>query len=198
MPLFDMPLEAMRQYRPAREEPADFDAFWADTLAETRAHDLNAVFEPADFGLTTLDVYDVSFSGYNGDRIKGWYMRPRGARGPFARRRAIHRLFGGRGYPHEWLPIPSAGFASLVMDTRGQGSARRGDTPDVVGSHQPSVSGKMTQGILDPKDLLLPPPVQRCCARGRSDTQPRRCRLRPDRGRRRQPGRRLWPLPPPV
>ena len=81
MPLFDMPLEVMRQYRPAREEPDDFDQFWADTLAQTRSQELSPVFEPADFGLTTFDVYDVTFSGYNGDRIKGWYMRPRGAAG---------------------------------------------------------------------------------------------------------------------
>ena len=32
MPLLDMSLEEMRAYRPAREEPPDFDAFWADTL----------------------------------------------------------------------------------------------------------------------------------------------------------------------
>ena len=94
MPLFDMPLEELRQYRPPRQEPADFDAFWADTLAETRSRDLNAVFEPADFGLTTLDVYDVTYSGYNGDRIKGWYMRPRGTAEALPGRGAIHRLLG--------------------------------------------------------------------------------------------------------
>ena len=42
MPLFDMPLEELRKYRPPRAEPEDFDAFWADTLAATRSHDLNA------------------------------------------------------------------------------------------------------------------------------------------------------------
>ena len=149
MPLFDMPLEALRQYRPPREEPEDFDAFWADTLAETRSHALNAVFEPADFGLTTLDVYDVTFSGFNGDRIKGWYMRPRGVAQALPGVAQFIGYSGGRGYPHEWLPFPAAGFASLVMDTRGQGSARRGDTPDVVDAINPSVGGKMTQGILD-------------------------------------------------
>ena len=38
------------------------------------------------------------------------------------------------------------------MDTRGQGSARRGDTADMAGAINPSISGKMTQGILDPID----------------------------------------------
>ena len=152
MPLFDMPLEELRNYRPPRDEPADFDAFWSDTLAATRAHDLNAVFEPADFGLSAIAVYDVTFSGFNGDRIKGWYMTPRNATEPLPGVVQFIGYSGGRGYPHEWLLFPSAGFASLVMDTRGQGSARRGDTPDLPGAINPSISGKMTQGILDPQD----------------------------------------------
>ena len=30
--LFDLPLSELRAYKPEREEPADFDAFWAATL----------------------------------------------------------------------------------------------------------------------------------------------------------------------
>ena len=39
---------------------------------------------------------------------------------------------GGRGLPHEWLDWSAAGYAHLVMDTRGQGSngGRRGATAD--------------------------------------------------------------------
>lgn len=151
MPLFDMPLEDMRVYKPPRDEPDDFDAFWADTLAEARAHDLNAVFEPADFGLATLDVYDATFSGFNGQRIKGWYMRPSRSAGPLPALVEYIGYGGGRAFPIEWLPFPSAGFAYLVMDTRGQGSVwSRGDTPDAGSGAHPSAPGFMTQGILDP------------------------------------------------
>ncbi|MCY3916799.1 MAG: acetylxylan esterase [Chloroflexi bacterium] len=152
MPLFDMPLEDMRVYKPPRDEPDDFDAFWADTLAEARAHDLNAVFEPADFGLATLDVYDATFSGFNGQRIKGWYMRPSRSAGPLPALVEYIGYGGGRAFPIEWLPFPSAGFAYLVMDTRGQGSVwSRGDTPDAGSGANPSAPGFMTQGILDPQ-----------------------------------------------
>lgn len=151
MPLFDMPLEEMRAYKPARDEPDDFDAFWDQTLAEARSHELNAVFERADFGLATLDVYDATFSGFNGERIKGWYMRPRGADGPLPAVVEYIGYGGGRAFPIEWLPFPSAGFAYLVMDTRGQGSQwSRGDTPDNGSGVHPSAPGFMTQGILDP------------------------------------------------
>jgi cephalosporin-C deacetylase len=47
----------------------------------------------------------------------------------------------------------SLGYAHLVMDTRGQGSAwRSGDTPDVAeGGDSPQYPGFMTRGILDSK-----------------------------------------------
>ena len=151
MPLFDMPLEELRVYKPPRDEPEDFDAFWTDTLTEAREYDLNASFEPSDFGLTTVDVYDVTFSGFGGERIKGWYMAPSAASGPLPAVVEYIGYGGGRGYPLEWLAFPSAGFAYLVMDTRGQGSVwRRGDTADMPNGANPSLPGFMTQGILDP------------------------------------------------
>ena len=153
MPMLDMSLEEMREYRPAREEPEEFDSFWAETLEEARSHDLNAVFEPIASGFTTVDVFDVTFSGFNGDRIKGWYMLPHAAEGPLPGVVEYIGYGGGRGFPAEWLAFPSAGFAYLVMDTRGQGSVfRRGDTPDVPNGANPFVPGFMTQGILDPKN----------------------------------------------
>ena len=40
--LFDLPLAELRVYKPSREEPSDFDAFWAGTLADARSHALEA------------------------------------------------------------------------------------------------------------------------------------------------------------
>lgn len=41
-----MDLERLREYRPEPQEPADFDAFWAKTLADTARHDVDARFVP--------------------------------------------------------------------------------------------------------------------------------------------------------
>ena len=59
---------------------------------------------------------------------------------------------GGRGFPLDWLTWSSAGYAHLVMDTRGQGSAwLRGDTPDSeLEGGNPQFPGFMTRGILAP------------------------------------------------
>jgi cephalosporin-C deacetylase len=60
---------------------------------------------------------------------------------------------GGRGFVHDWLLWSSLGYAHLVMDTRGQGSAwRQGDTPDPEPpGANPHYPGFVTRGILDPQ-----------------------------------------------
>jgi len=157
--LFDLPLAELRVYKPAREEPSDFDAFWTDTLADARRHPLDARFEPVDAGLSTIDVFDLTFAGFGGQPIKGWFLTPRdAAASPFAKNGRLPCVVeyigygGGRGRPIDWLLPPSAGYAHLVMDTRGQGSTwRSGDTPDLVaGDATGQHPGFMTRGVLDP------------------------------------------------
>lgn len=152
MPMIDMPLDALYDYAPTVAEPSDFDAFWAQTLAEARQRPLNAQFDPVNVGLRTVQTFDVSFAGYGGQTIKGWLIAPHDAAAPLAGVVEFIGYGGGRGYPFNWLAWPSAGFAFMVMDTRGQGSAwQRGDTPDLPDGANPAYPGFMTQGILDPK-----------------------------------------------
>jgi cephalosporin-C deacetylase len=57
----------------------------------------------------------------------------------------------GRGLPHERLTWPVAGYAHLLMDSRGQaGQYGPGDTPDPHGA--PGGPWPTTWGILDPYD----------------------------------------------
>jgi cephalosporin-C deacetylase len=151
MAVFDLPLDELKTYRPPREEPQDFDAFWQRTLAEARQQPLEARFTPADSGLRLMEVFDVTFNGYGGQPVKAWLYLPR------QRGEALPCVVeyigygGGRGLPIEWLLWSSAGYAHLVMDTRGQGSSwRSGDTPDLEpdGSN-PQSPGFMTRGILN-------------------------------------------------
>ncbi len=152
--LVDMPLEELRTYRPARQEPPDFDAFWRETLGHARSFPLDARFDRVDYGLRAQECYDLTFNGYGGQPIKGWLLLPaealRAGRLPCVVEYIGYG--GGRGFPLDWLLWASAGYAHLVMDTRGQGSSwRQGDTPDPAAdgasAHYP---GFMTQGILRP------------------------------------------------
>ena len=153
MPAFDLPLDQLRDYRPERAEPADFDAFWAMTLAESRALATAPVFEPTDARLRTVQVFDVTFSGYGGQPIRGWLLAPRAPTGPLPTVVEYIGYGGGRSFPFQWLPWSSAGYAHLVVDTRGQGSAwSPGDTPDI--EDRPATGqypGFTTKGIDDPR-----------------------------------------------
>jgi cephalosporin-C deacetylase len=124
--LFDLPLSELRVYKPDREEPDDFDSFWAATLGDARSHSLAPQFEPVEVGLTTIDVADVTYAGFGGQPIKGWFLAPHDAAvSPFVRDGRLPCVVeyigygGGRGRPLDWLLPPSAGYAHLVMDVRG-------------------------------------------------------------------------------
>ena len=153
MPFLDLPLAELRAYRPAVAEPADFDEFWDRTLAEARALGGAPVLERFDAGLSTVEVWDVTFPGFGGAPVKAWFILPAGTTGRLPAVVEYNGYGGGRGLPHEHLAWPSAGYAYLFMDTRGQGSGwgSGGSTPDPVGSG-PSASGFMTRGIEHPDD----------------------------------------------
>ncbi len=150
--LYDLPLEQLKSYKPDRREPPDFTAFWTQTLADARRHPLDARFAPLNTGLKLVEAFDVTFSGFGGQPVKGWLMLPRARAGKLPLVVEYIGYGGGRGFVHDWLLWASAGYAHLVMDTRGQGSSWRvGDTPDVeTGGGNAQIPGFMTRGILDP------------------------------------------------
>jgi cephalosporin-C deacetylase len=148
---FDLPLAELRAYAPVLPEAPDFDVFWAATLAQTRQHDLAATFTPIDSGLAVLDSYDVTFAGFGGAPIRAWLHLPVGRSGPLPAVVEYLGYGGGRGWPHERVLWASAGYAHLLMDTRGQGSSWAvGQTADPDTTGAPAHPGFMTQGILDP------------------------------------------------
>lgn len=149
--LVDKSLEELWEYRPQVAEPADFDQFWARQLAQAGEHALDPRFEPVETGLSTVEVADVTFAGHGGTPVKGWLLLPRRRSGPLPTVVEFIGYGGGRGLAHERLFWSAAGFAHLVMDTRGQGASWSvGDTADTGDDGMPSTPGFLTRGILDP------------------------------------------------
>jgi len=153
MPRFDLPPAELREYRPTVAEPADFDAFWQRTLSESRALAAEPTRVRVEGPLALVDVYDLEFSGFGGDRVRGWFVVPAGATEPLPTVIEYNGYGGGRGLPHERLGWAVSGYAWAFMDTRGQGSGwgTGGATADPHGSG-PASSGFMTRGILDPEE----------------------------------------------
>ncbi|MEV0154012.1 acetylxylan esterase [Micromonospora sp. NPDC050686] len=147
----DLPEEQLRDYRSGLREPADFDQFWADTLADARACDVPVAVTPVTSPLSTVEVSDVTLPGFAGQPVRAWLRRPAGADRPLPTVVQYVGYGGGRGHPLENLLWASAGFAHLQLDTRGQGSGwSRGDTPDPAAAG-PEVPGVVTRGIDDPR-----------------------------------------------
>ncbi|QBI53394.1 acetylxylan esterase [Streptomonospora litoralis] len=153
MPRTDLPLDELPDYTAAATAPADFDDFWAATLAEAARYDQPAVAIPHRSRLTTLDVFDVSFPGFGGHPVKAWLLLPRRRSGRLPCVVRFPGYGGGRGSPLRALEYASCGYADLVMDVRGQGTntAATGDTPDAEYSPHPHRPGFMTKGVLDPR-----------------------------------------------
>ena len=148
MAFFDLPLAELHAYRPALTAPDDFDEFWHRTLSAARKHDLAAELTAYEALLPGVRVRDVRFSGSGGQRVAGWFIEPAAADRPHPCVVQFIGYGGGRGRPHEWLLWPAAGYAVLVVDSRGQGD---GDTPDLPGDGTPQHSGLLTRGVLDPE-----------------------------------------------
>ena len=149
--LVDWPLERLRDHLPERDEPADFRAFWRETLQAARAQRFPARFTPHDSGLSLIQVWDVEFAGYGGHPVRGWLLLPRDADRPLPCVVQYAGYGDGRGFPHERLTWSAAGYSCLVMDTRGQGSNGTlvGATPDPDPTGLPNTPGFMTRGIVD-------------------------------------------------
>jgi cephalosporin-C deacetylase-like acetyl esterase len=152
VPLTDMPLEALRAYRPSVPEPEDFDDFWTGTLAAAREAATAAA--PAEFRrltespLRTVEVYDVRFPGWGGQPVAAWLLLPAGADRPLPAVVSYIGYSGGRGLHTDHLLWSAAGYAHLVVDSRGQGH----DTPDPDPLPGPQyVGGFMTRGIDGPE-----------------------------------------------
>jgi cephalosporin-C deacetylase len=154
VPAFDLPLPELERYRPELREPADFDAFWRDTLKEAAQTEVLASVRPVATGLRLTETWDVTFRGFGGDPVRAWFSRPAGATEPLP---AVVEYAGygrGRGLPHERLTWVNAGYAHLLMDNRGQGDqyGNGGDTPDPQAGAAPGGPGAATRGLLAPHD----------------------------------------------
>ncbi len=152
MAYFDMSLDELKNYKPERFEEKDFDDFWRKTISEAQKHSLNLELKKVDYYLKTVEVYDLTFCGYKGQKINGWVILPA------ERDRKLPCIVefigygGGRNFPFDWLVWASCGYVHVVMDTRGQGSSwSKGDTPDYGEEDNPQYPGFMTRGIVSPE-----------------------------------------------
>lgn len=146
-----MPLPELRAYRPAPEAPDDLKDFWRDTFTQAAGIPVDPTFTEHDAALRNVAVYDVRFAGWGGAAIAAWLLVPDDGRD---RVPCVVQYLGygmGRGFPLDHTMWPAAGWAVLVVDTRGVSGrfGQPGDTPDPQAGTAPHVPGFLTMGIDD-------------------------------------------------
>ena len=152
MPVFEMPLNDLRQYQGRNPRPSDLDSYWSDALGELVAVDGNIQLHPVDYPATFADCFDLRFTGVGGARIYAKYLRPKVL--AETGHPAVVVFHGYSGSSPEWfslLPYVAQGFCVAALDCRGQG----GRSEDVGGVTGNTLNGHIIRGLLDGPNKLL-------------------------------------------
>ncbi|MFI5368428.1 MAG: acetylxylan esterase [Spirochaetia bacterium] len=151
MPLVDMPLQELKEYKGRNPRPADHDAYWARALAEMQATDPMVELVPHEMSAPYAECFDMFFTGVRGARIHAKYVRPVRPRG---RHPAVLQFHGYSVHSGEWsekLKWAALGFSVAALDCRGQGGLSE-DTGGVKGT---TLRGQIIRGLDDTPDNLL-------------------------------------------
>lgn len=126
-------------YGTAVVKPADFDAFWEETMARAAAIPLNATVTPVPLRSTpAVEVFEVHYDSWDGVRVAGWYCLPR------QRREPLPAMVFYPGYISE--PTLPKGYAAKGYATFG--AAPRGKLRSNA-QFNPGYPGLLTYNIVD-------------------------------------------------
>ncbi|SDZ18865.1 cephalosporin-C deacetylase [Evansella caseinilytica] len=151
MPLIDMPLDELKEYKGINPRPDDFDAYWERALQEMKAVDPQIELVPNEFYVPYAECYDLYFTGVRGARIHAKYVKPTHVK---EKHPAIIQFHGYSMNAGDWsskLHYASLGYSVIAMDVRGQG----GSSEDVGGTKGNTLRGHFIRGLDDHEDNLL-------------------------------------------
>jgi len=153
MPLLDLPLAELKQYKGSSPLPNDFDSFWDKALAELDASGTDYTIEPADFSAPGVQCGYLYFTGAGGARVCCKFLRPEAVREKIPGIAMFHGYTGDSGGWVSKLPYAYAGYAVLALDVRGQ-MGRSDDTLTVPGN---TYRGHIIRGLSgnDPEKLFF-------------------------------------------
>jgi cephalosporin-C deacetylase len=127
---------AIEQFQARLTRPADFDAFWEETIAELGRTPANVSVEPDSLRSTPqVSVSQVHFDSFGGVRIFAWFARP-SAPGAYP---GLLMLPGYSGNSMPQRAMAGEGFAVLSVSVRAH--------PRSNGQYAPGFPGLMTDGI---------------------------------------------------
>ena len=141
---YDLSLDELRKYKPALTRQPDFLEFWESNRKELAKVPLKYELEPYDYPAKGVKVSRVTFTGFMGASIDGWFAVP-DAPGKYPGLVLYHGYnWAFDGCIHEVVDTALHGYAVLQMLVRGQ----HGRSVDNTVSSLGHVAGWMTKGIL--------------------------------------------------
>lgn len=152
MPIVDMPLSELREYKGINPKPEDFEKYWEESLAEMHMTDPEVTITPADFQSPVADCYDLYFTGVHGARVYAKLLKPKHITGKCPAVLNFHGYTGKSGNWGAYLAYAASGFVVAALDCRGQA----GLSVDVGGNTGKTLVGHIIRGLNDdPKTLLF-------------------------------------------
>lgn len=141
MPLLDMSVKEMENYKGINPKPSDFDQYWEENLKELTTFDWNVELIESVFQVPFAKCYHLYFTGVKGARIHAKLVVPNATKGP-----AVVNFHGYTGDSGDWsnmLGYAALGYVTASMDCRGQG----GYSEDVGGVNGGTLYGFVIKGL---------------------------------------------------
>lgn len=141
------------EYKPPLTKKDDFDEFWSKTIEKTQKIQLNPVAEPYDYPSRFVEVYSISYNGYDATRIHGWFIIPKfvDSRKKLPCMISYHGFTGDRGMPADFMQWVTMGIAVLSVDCREQ----CGETGNSAAYSSGSTQSVVCKGILDKNEYYF-------------------------------------------
>ena len=74
---FGPTLNELEKFAPGPNYKPDFERFWRETLDQFLAPSIDALLVRVESPITAFETHDVTVPGYNGDPIKGLFIKPK-------------------------------------------------------------------------------------------------------------------------
>lgn len=152
MPVLDMDIEKLRQYRGVNPKPRDFDRYWEEALQELQGVDPQVEMVEAEFQTPFATCYHMYFTGVRGARLYARLLIPKERREKLPALAEFHGYSGSSLGWHDKLKYAASGMVVASLDCRGQG----GRSEDVGGTKGTTYHGQIIRGIDGPpQDMTM-------------------------------------------
>src|SRR5450432_2509640 len=111
MPLVDMPLDHLLEYKGRNPKPDDFESYWKTALEEMNALDPQIELIPHPLKTSFAECFSLYFTGVGGARVYAKYIRPKMSSGKHPALLKFHGYSGNSGDWADKLNYVAQGFS---------------------------------------------------------------------------------------